>query len=151
MIRRPSRSASLLLCTSLMFGLLAFSAIIGCGDSTPPGPERATASGKVEFDGKPVPAGSVSFIHKESGNMSSCMITNGVYTSEVNEGPVLGENTLSVSGYAVIDGKPLWGGVYSKMVTVAKDGFNEDFSITPAEVKPPDKNYSNPDDEMNVP
>lgn len=133
-----------------IFLSLAMLVAVGCGgDKGPAGPARASASGKVTFDGKPVVAGSVSFIHKESGNPGMCVIVNGEYKDEEGNGPVIGDNTLSITGLEMIDGKSLWGGVYSKEVTVTKEGFKEDFAITAAEVKPADPNYVNPDDEMN--
>ena len=123
-------------------------AMIGCGGETVrPGRERLRASGKVSFDGTPVPAGGVSFQHKQSGNLGYCPIIDGVYQEEEGQGPVIGENTLTVTGLDMVDGKPLWGGIYSKDVTIGPDGFQEDFAITSSDVQPKDSNYINVDEE----
>ncbi|MCA9012716.1 MAG: hypothetical protein KDB01_23350 [Planctomycetaceae bacterium] len=123
-------------------------AIMGCGgESVRPGRERVRASGKVSFDGTAVPAGGVSFQHKQSGNLGYCPIVDGVYQEEDGQGPVIGENTLTVTGLDMVDGKPLWGGVYSKDVTITQDGFQEDFAISSSDVQPKDSNYINVDEE----
>ena len=132
----------------LLLACAAFSAVIGCGgESVPEGRERMSASGKVTFDGNPVPAGGVSFMHKESGNNGYCMIVDGAYTEEDGKGPVVGENTVTVTGLDMVDGKPLWSGSYSKDVTITKDGFNEDFAIVSSDVQPPDSKYIDVDAE----
>jgi hypothetical protein len=122
--------------------------IMGCGgEAVRPGRERVRASGKVSFDGTPVPAGGVSFQHKQSGNSGYCPIVDGVYQEEDGQGPVVGENTLTVTGLDMVDGKPLWGGIYSKDVTIGQDGFQEDFAISSSDVQPKDSNYINVDEE----
>ncbi len=78
-----SRISFLNNCTVLLLACAASSAIIGCGgESVPAGRERVSAYGKVSFDGKPVPAGSVSFLHTASGNSGYCPIVNGEYEEE---------------------------------------------------------------------
>ena len=89
----------------------------------------------------------MSFLHKASGNTGYCPITNGEYEEEDGQGPVVGENTMTVVGLEMVDGKPLWGGNYSKEVVIGKDGFKEDMTIMAADVQPADKNYINVDDE----
>jgi len=132
----------------LLLACAAFSAVIGCGgESVPAGRERMSASGKVTFEGNPVPAGGVLFMHKESGNNGYCTIVNGAYTEEDGQGPVVGENTVTVTGLDMVDGKPLWGGSYSKDVTITKDGFKEDFAIVAADVQPSDSKYIDVDAE----
>ncbi len=54
---------------------------------------------------------------------------------------------MTVMGLEMVDGKPLWGGNYSKDVVIGKDGFKEDMAILSADVQPADKNYINVDDE----
>ncbi len=135
-------------CTFSLLVCAVFSSILGCGgESVPAGRERVSASGKVTFDGKPVPAGGVSFMHKESGNSGYCTIVDGTYTEEADQGPVVGENTMTVTGLEMVDGKPLWGGNYSKDVTITKDGFKQDFAIVSSDVQPADSNYIDVDAE----
>ena len=97
MLRKSINRTSFINCSVLLLTFAAFSAILGCGGGAdvPPGRERVSASGKVTFDGNPVPAGGVSFMHKESGNTGYCTIVNGAYTEEDGQGPVVGENTRS--------------------------------------------------------
>ena len=148
MLNKATSRTSFLHCTAVALGCATFFAIIGCGgDTALPGRDRVSASGKVLFDGKPVPAGGVSFLHKASGNTGYCPITNGEYEEEDGQGPVVGENTMTVVGLEMVDGNPLWGGNYSKEVVIGKDGFKEDMTIMAADVQPADKNYINVDDE----
>jgi hypothetical protein len=149
MLRKSINRTSFINCSVLLLTFAAFSAILGCGGGAdvPPGRERVSASGKVTFDGNPVPAGGVSFMHKESGNTGYCTIVNGAYTEEDGQGPVVGENTMSVTGLEMVDGKPLWGGNFSKDVVIGADGFKEDMAILSADVQPPASDYIDVDAE----
>jgi len=134
----------------LLFVLASgLTALNGCGggQGAKSGRPRVNASGKAIFDGKPIPFGDVLFTHIESGNTSSCTITNGSYQSPKGMGPVIGENNVAVYGFEKEDGKALWSGTWSKPITIGPKGFKEDFSIAATEVSAPDPNYKNPDNE----
>ena len=78
---------------------LALVWIWGCGPAQPP---RATVSGKVEFQGEPVPLGYIVFVPLEEENWdgfySQGEITSGTYTIDAH-GPVVGKNRVKVHGY----------------------------------------------------
>jgi hypothetical protein len=57
---------------------------------------RVEASGKVTFDGQPIPAGTVTFLNHESGNSAECPISDGVYECDSDAGPNPGRNTVMV-------------------------------------------------------
>jgi len=111
-------------------------AVSGCGGGADDAKERASASGKVSFDGKPVPAGNVVFMHTASGTMAMCPISEGEYSSVRNEGPLLGANTVTVSALDKADGQPLFGGGKSFEVDVAASGYTGDFALTAEDVMP---------------
>ncbi|MBM4074336.1 MAG: hypothetical protein FJ267_01670 [Planctomycetes bacterium] len=117
--------------------LVSLSGCGGDGGGKAAGRKRSSASGKVMFDGKPIPAGTVSFAHSESGTVSVCPITNGSYSSKSGDGPIPGENTVNIAGLEAPDGKSLWSGPYSQKVTVEASGYKGDFTVLPADVKPP--------------
>lgn len=121
----------------LLGGVLLLS-LCGCGSSGEGATkrDRASASGKVEFDGKPIPAGAVVFTHIESGTVVSCPITNGSYANERDAAPVIGKSAVSVVGMDKVDGKNLWNGIWSKQVEVKAPKFAEDFSVQADQVKP---------------
>lgn len=110
----------------------------GCGSSGEGSVERAraSASGKAEFDGKPIPTGAVVFIHLESGTTVSCPISNGRYANERNAAPLVGDNSVSLIGLDQVDGKQLWNGTWSKPVKVQGSKFQEDFNVLTSELKP---------------
>lgn len=116
----------------------AISGLSGCGDAPAGSKERqrASASGKVTFDGQPIAAGGVGFQHSESGNSVSCLITNGTYESASGEGPFLGKNTVTVSGSDGPNGTPLWSGAWSREVEITGDTFAQDFDVKKSDTKP---------------
>ena len=116
----------------------------GCGGASD-AKERASASGKAVFDGKPIPAGHVVFTHKGSGTMAMCAISEGEYSSVSGEGPSLGTNTVTVSALDGPDGQPLFGGGKSFEVDVTSSGYTGDFALTAADVSAPATRI--PDDE----
>ena len=116
---------------------LAVFAVSGCGGSDgKPSKPRATASGKATFDGKPIPAGFVTFIHKESGTSASCPISEGEYESVSGEGPLIGDNAVTVSALDKVDGQPLFGGGKPMDVKVEASGYTGDVTLTAEDVKP---------------
>ena len=127
-----------------VFGLAtALLVSVGCGGSADKSKfkpfERGTASGAVTLDGKPVPAGSISFRHKDSGNRAVCQIKDGSFASASGQGPQLGVNVAEVFGRETNDpyAPYLWGGSFTQEVTIEKSGFKGDFAVTKDKVKPP--------------
>lgn len=77
----------------------------GCG---PGGPQRYDISGKVTYGGRPVPAGSVSFMPDtskgNSGPGHNASIKEGQYRSAPGKGVVGGPHKIRIYGF---DGKPV--------------------------------------------
>lgn len=110
-------------------------AVSGCGGGGgPEGKARASASGKVVFDGKPIPAGHVLFTHTDSGTMAICPISDGEYSSVSGEGPLVGANTVSVSALDKPDGQPLFGAGKAMQVTVEASGYTGDITLAADDV-----------------
>jgi len=76
--------------------------LAGCGGSPPDGPQRYQLSGKVSFDGKAVPAGTVYFSpDQKQGNQGPgtiAMIKNGTYRTLNGKGVVGGPMLVEVNG-----------------------------------------------------
>src|SRR5262245_33210768 len=95
------------LCRRLLGATVVFALAVGCSSK----PEMAQISGKVTFQGKPVPAGWISFTPEVGkGSVRVCQIKDGVYDSsrESDPGIHLGKNQIKIAGF---DGNkvPLWG------------------------------------------
>lgn len=138
-----STAAASVFCLSLVCSLA------GCGgedvktdDKNP----RVNVSGKVEFDGKPVPAGEVNFMHTETGNIAICPIDAGYYESESGKGPNPGKNAVIIIAKETADAYPMWQQPYKKQMDVGEADFTEDFSIKADEVKPLDPSTIQIDD-----
>ena len=101
---------------------------------------RVNASGKVEFDGKPVPYGTVTFINQATGNLAVCNISGGQYSNARGEGPNPGDNAVTIVGKEQADGNPMWAKAWATQVKVGDKDFKEDSSIKAADVKPFDPN-----------
>lgn len=112
----------------------------GCGGATADGKttDRIKASGKVELEGKPIPAGTVTFLHNDTGNIAVCPIDDGTYESESDQGPNPGLNAVIIDAKETEDGDPMWANSWRKQNVQVADGaeFTEDFKITGGEVKP---------------
>jgi len=69
---------------------------VGCGGSS--GPERASVSGQVTFDGKPIEKGSIAFIPDGTtvGPTAGAIIENGRYKTQSGGGPVLGSHRVEI-------------------------------------------------------
>lgn len=80
---------------------------VGCGGAAPEGPKRFALSGKVTYDGQPVPAGEIFFEpNNKKGNggpATSAEIRAGAYSIPTDRGVVGGAMIVKVIGY---DGKP---------------------------------------------
>jgi len=88
-------------------GLAVLALAVGCSSK----PEMGQVSGKVTFQGQPVPAGWISFTPEPGkGSVRVCQIKDGVYDSSREDEPGIfpGKNTVKIAGF---DGKkiPLWG------------------------------------------
>lgn len=70
-----SSKLSLCICTVLV------AYIAGCSQK-PVAPNRTTVSGAITYDGKPLPAGSVSFESTEKGIATSAPIKDGSYSTD---------------------------------------------------------------------
>jgi hypothetical protein len=105
MNKYPMRSLTGVRWTSLVvFGLAAI--LAGCGDS---GIGRQRVSGKVIFDGRPVPAGQIVFEPDTSagnkGPVGAAEITNGEYdTQTAGIGTVGGPHRVRITGF---ESKPM--------------------------------------------
>lgn len=73
----------------------------GCGGATEKGPERFRLSGKVTFNGQPVPTGTIYF-QPESGPAGTAKITDGAYDTKSGQGTVGGPHKVMIEGF---DGK----------------------------------------------
>lgn len=82
--------ASLLLATTLL--------LAGCSD---PGPERASISGSITLDGKPVEQGSITFVPTEgtSGPTAGDVISGGQYEIPRALGPLVGKNKVELRSW----------------------------------------------------
>jgi uncharacterized protein YaiE (UPF0345 family) len=123
----------------------------GCGgdDAGPAGAAkgatkpRVGATGKVDLDGKPLAAGNINFISKDTGNAAAAVVENGTYTYTEAEGPNPGENSVLITGKEKLDGPAVW--TWSSKVEVPAGGLKDgNFAVVAAETKPAPK--SNPDD-----
>jgi len=141
--RSVSATVRLAVCLGLAAGLS------GCGGGVePPETERVNASGKVEFDGKPVPAGTVSFLHESTGHNAICTISDGTYESTSGKGPNPGKNVVMITAQESAEGNPMWGQPWKKRVEVGDADFAEDFTIPADQVRPFDpKNAIQADEE----
>jgi len=81
-----------------VFALLAAAMLSGCGQE---GPVRYRLSGAITFEGKPVPAGMISFEPKNKGiGGGFAPIINGAYdTDRTGRGHLGGEHTILISGF----------------------------------------------------
>lgn len=114
-------------------GIVVLVLAAGCASK----PEMAKISGKVTFNGQPVPAGWISFTPEPGkGSVCVCQITDGVYDSsrESPAGIHPGKNMIKIAGF---DGKkiPLWGqgkqifNPVDETLDVTLGGMTKDFVI----------------------
>lgn len=113
----------------------------GCGGGTNDAPERFPISGKVSYDGKPVPKGNITFIPDStkgnSGPSTTVAIVEGMYQSK--EGTIGGPHIAQIAGYDGIPipsgeggenptGKELFNG-WKKNLDLPKESTTEDFEV----------------------
>ena len=127
------------------------SSLSGCGGGAvdEPTTARINVSGKVELDGQPVPAGTVTFLHADTGYSAICNIYDGEYESDSGKGPNPGNNTVLIDGKEEADGNSMWQQKWKKMnFQVGDSEFTEDFSIASDEVTPFDPSSIQVDEEL---
>ncbi len=121
-----------LLATMLVVGMVA-----GCGSD---GPVKYTVKGEIQMpDGKPVPAGEISFEPDSSkgntGPGSSAQIKDGKYALPREQGIVGGSYSVTISPFdgvpfgESLQGKPLRKLPYNEMVDLPKEDSVKDFKI----------------------
>lgn len=81
----------------LMMAALSLAVCGGCGKD---GPEKASVSGTVTYNGEPIPRGVVAFIPAEgtSGPTAGGSVVDGEFDIDDEKGPVLGKHLVSISG-----------------------------------------------------
>ena len=129
-VRSSLRISAVACCVSMI--------AIGCGGSGA-NPKvvakpRASASGKVTIDGKPVVAGAISFINLESGNSAGGAIKDGAYSIKAAEGPNPGLSTVIVIGKEKAGEDDKW--QWNSSVTIPPAGYTGEHTITQKETKP---------------
>lgn len=80
--------------TSLV--LLGLAGLLGCGGGDD-GPPRASVSGKLTIDGKPVPGVDVNFVHPDYPQHGSYAMTDEEGNFRLVQGAVVGTNTVFFS------------------------------------------------------
>lgn len=116
-------------------GLLAGCGGSGGGDS----PERISLSGKVTFNGQPVPAGDLSFApdgkQGNKGPAGIATIENGVYYTVDGKGPVAGAQVVTINGFEAgegadpASGPPVLFSDYQTRIVVSPDQSENDFEV----------------------
>lgn len=83
------------------FFVFALLIVTGCGNQ---GPQRVAVQGTVQFDGKPVPDGSIRFIPLEGtpGPETAAPIVDGKYVLEEDSGPPVGKLRVEIRQGATI-------------------------------------------------
>jgi len=121
--------------------LLSLSAVVnlsGCGGGSGGSPDkpRTIAKGKVDYDGKPVTAGVITFTNKAAGNAVSLKIKDGAYSSTKTDGPYLGETAVVIVGKDKPDGDAIWSWPTKADVGNGEKEYVGDFSIKAADATP---------------
>lgn len=121
-----------------LVGLAALLPLLMIGCSGPAGPATHELSGKVVYDGKPVPVGEVSFqpdgAQGNAGPGCIALIKDGQYKTEPNKGIVGGPYIVRIVGY---DGVPVGDStqgsemfrVYETKVDLPKETATHDFTV----------------------
>lgn len=124
-----------------LLAILALCLICGCGDSEE-GPQRFQVSGSVNYDGKPVPKGFITFEpDSQAGNKGpggGAPIVNGRYKTEAGRGVVGGPHLVRIVGYDGVaasvagekldDGKPLFA-TFETTYDFPKQNGTRDFNV----------------------
>ncbi len=114
--------------------LLLLSAVTIAGCSRPSGPQKYPLSGKVLYQGQPLPRGDLILApdaeQQNEGPGSFCLIKDGQYATSADGGVVGGPYVLTITGYesAGEDSKPLFTDFQVK-VDLPKQGSTHDIEI----------------------
>lgn len=120
----------------LLLAITALLLLAGCGDS---GPARYRYSGKVTFDGRPVPFGDIVFQPDvqagSTGPSGYAKITNGTYETASDKGTIGGPQIVRISGFETMPAnenepsKPLFSN-FEVRVDLPKQKGTKDFEVT---------------------
>ncbi len=119
------------------FVLLAL-VFAGCG-SAETGPKRYQVAGKVSFDGKPIPAGTIYF-ETQNGPAGSAQITNGEYDTRKGAGVIGGKHQVLIQGFDGTGtspgemGKPIFN-AYREDVDLPQEDTTKDFNVPASAAK----------------
>jgi hypothetical protein len=116
----------------------------GCS-KPPPGPARFPVSGKITFDGQPVPRGTIAFEPDtragNSGPGGYGTIMDGRFTTHPRMGAVSGAQFVRIAGFdgqataELIDGKPLFP-EHTTTVDLPAKAATIDFEVPRTSTKP---------------
>lgn len=145
MIHRLSQHRALARCLGVY--LLTAMVSIGCGGGAGSGKGKSkptvSAAGKVEYDGKALALGVISFTSKDTGNQVSCPVKEGAYSCDKDAGPNPGENAVLITGKESADGPVVWS--WASKVNVPEAGLTDgNFTVDAKKAKKAPK--PNPDD-----
>jgi hypothetical protein len=86
--------------------LVALGLLLGCGHGSDL--PRVTVSGKVSYQGRPIPEGLIAFvpIKETKGPTSSAIITNGVYDVTAAGGVPLGTHRVEIQAFRPLGTSP---------------------------------------------
>lgn len=119
----------------IVLSSVSLSLFAGCGGGTK-GPPRENVSGKVTYDGKPVPHGFIDFRLPDGSVVSTIQIKDGAYASASGEGPAAGQNDVGIAGFDKEGGFKLWQGQFKAKAEIAKGNNEKNFEITTEQMKP---------------
>lgn len=141
MVRHGQLAAPLL--RAAAFGCLML--VAGCS-KPPSGPVRFPVSGKITFDGQPVPRGTIAFEPDtkagNSGPGGYATIIDGVFSTHARMGAVAGPQIVRIAGFdgkttaEMIDGKPLFS-EYNTNADVPEKAATIDFDVPRTTAKKP--------------
>ena len=142
-LKSPSRVAGYRFVTSRFICSLGLGIVMICGCGGTSGPERASLSGQVTFDGTPVENGSIAFIPdgKTVGPTAGGVIEKGRYTVARESGPVLGTHLveirahrpgkqIEVAGAGGASGGPSGGGSVQETEMYIPEQYNKKTTLT---------------------
>ncbi len=130
-------------CLAMVLAIVALGAWPGCGGSD--GPARYRYSGKVTFEGQPVPAGEVVFEPDNgagnSGPQGFARIANGAYDTGRDKGTVGGAQIIRIRGHDAVvldENKPITilFDNYEVRENLPKKDTVKDFQVTAPSKKP---------------
>jgi hypothetical protein len=145
----PGALAGPIVRTSVVAVSLTMALAVGCSKPQS-GPARIAVTGKVTFDGQPVPRGTIAFepdsLAGNSGPGGYGTIVDGRFTTHPQMGPVGGAQKVRIAGFdgkataELIDGKPLFP-EYTTTVELPTKATTIDFDVpraaSPRKATPP--------------